>query len=439
MASARATAARILAALIRDQGSLTSHLESTREHAGFQLIQEYCYGCCRWFYLLQHFINALLSKPLKQKDSDLLGLLLLGIYQLREMRTPDHAAINETVAAADELGKPWARGLVNAVLRNYLRQREALETAAASSRLALISSHPDWLVSTLHHNWPQSAGSILENNNRRAPMTLRVNLARTSRKNAGSILKSAGMGFREGTVAASAIVLDRPHPVASLPGFTAGLVSIQDEGSQLAAPLLDLRPGHRVLDACSAPGGKLCHMLESEHSLSDVIALDMNADRLHRVEDNLQRLGLRADCRIANAAETNSWWDGRQFERILLDAPCSATGVIRRHPDIKLLRSPQSITELVQRQQRLLEALWPCLAADGLLLYATCSILPQENSEQMARFAGRHADAKIESMPGEWGVECAVGRQLLPVKQNGPDGFFYCLLRKQSSPATTDA
>ncbi len=429
MTSARATAAHILSALICDRGSLTSHLQNNRQHSEFQLIQEYCYGCCRWFHLLHFFINALLRKPLKQKDSDVLCLLLLGLYQIREMNIPDHAAINETVEITCEIGKPWARGLVNGVLRNYLRQQQALERRAASN-VVIATSHPKWLASMLHNSWPQQVDTLLKTNNGRAPMTLRVNLARTSRRAAAAKLKSASIGYQKGCLASSAIVLGQPQPAATVPGFDEGLVSVQDEASQLAVTLLDLKPGLRVLDACSAPGGKLCHILESEHSLAEVVAIDRSTERLGRLRQNLTRLGLTAQCQTADAAQTAIWWDGRPFDRILLDAPCSATGVIRRHPDIKLLRAAEDISKLQHQQQRLLKALWLCLAKDGLLLYSTCSVLAEENSTQIGTFLGDHGDAKIESMPVDWGVECMYGRQLLPLQQNGPDGFFYCLLRK---------
>ncbi|MCG8416292.1 MAG: 16S rRNA (cytosine(967)-C(5))-methyltransferase RsmB, partial [Pseudomonadales bacterium] len=282
----------------------------------------------------------------------------------------------------------------------------------------------------LQQQWPGELDALLSVNNQRPPMTLRVNLGRISRESYTDSLVEAGVQFSIGELAESAIVLEQPENIWELPGFEAGLVSVQDEASQLVAPLLDLKPRQRVLDACTAPGGKLCHILESEHSLTQVVALDVNASRLERVNENLGRLQLNAIVKQANSADLDKWWDGKPFDRILLDAPCSATGVIRRHPDIKLLRSDDAIVKLQQQQLQLLAGLWPCLAEGGLLLYTTCSILNQENSEVINHFLTGHEDAKYEGVTADWGVECSYGRQLLPLEQNGPDGFFYSLLRK---------
>ena len=261
-------------------------------------------------------------------------------------------------------------------------------------------------------------------------MTLRVNLSKSSRDEYLLMLADAGISATPGDLAKSAVYLEKPLPVESLPGFRQGRVSIQDEASQLVAGLLRLGPGMRVLDACAAPGGKTCHILESEHSLTDCVALDMNPERIAKIDENLKRLELKARLICGDAAATAQWWDNVGFDRILLDAPCSATGVIRRHPDIKLLRRRQDIPSLVNRQQALIESLWQCLEPGGLLLYTSCSILKQENEDLIGGFLESADNAKYEGIAADWGVECQYGRQLLPGAKNGPDGFFFSLLRK---------
>jgi len=431
MTNTRATAAGILAELMAESGSLSSHLARHNHSSDFQLLQEYCYGCCRWFYLLKFFLDSLLSKPLKKKDSDVLALLLVGIYQLREMRTPDHAAINETVAAVSELKKPWAKGLVNAVLRNFLRKQSELEARAKEGGDAVASAHPQWLADDLAHYWPAQHKVLLANNNLRPPMTLRVNTNRQSREDYLEQLEANGIKAMPGRFAETSIYLDQPHGVGSLPGFDAGSVSVQDEASQLVPALLQLQAEHRVLDACAAPGGKTCHILESEHSLTELVSLDRSPERLQRVRENLDRLQLDANIALGDATDPDAWWDGNPFDRILIDAPCSATGVIRRHPDIKLLRSKKSIAKLQQDQLAILGSIWRCLAPNGLLLYTTCSVLPEENNQVIDLFLQQQTDAKYEGVVADWGVECSYGRQLLPLEQQGPDGFFYSLLRKK--------
>jgi len=429
MSNTRAIAATILAQLLTGTGSLSTLLSPHRDHADFQLLQEICFGSCRWFHLLQANLTDFLSKPLKKKDQDIMALLIIGLYQIRFMRIPDHAALNETVNATAPLGKSWARGLVNAVLRSYLR-------AATADKLIekpdpwIVHSHPSWLVDTLAEAWPDQWQSVLAANNHRAPLTLRVNTQRIGRSEYLKRLEEAGINAKPGNLAPTAIVLDKPMDVFAIPGFGEGLVSVQDEASQLVIPHLDLRAGQRVLDACAAPGGKTCHILESEQALTSVLAIDESEQRLERVKENLDRLGLTATILAANAVQTNAWWDGEAFDRILLDAPCSGTGVIRRHPDIKILRKQSDLTKLVSQQMNLLNALWTCLRPGGLLMYTSCSILPQENSTLIANFLEQASDAKYEGIAADWGVECSNGRQLLPGAASGPDGFFYSLLRK---------
>ncbi|MDT8428014.1 MAG: 16S rRNA (cytosine(967)-C(5))-methyltransferase RsmB [Pseudomonadales bacterium] len=424
----RARAARLLSQLLSHQGSLASlaaEIDSIPERA---LLREMCFGTCRWYFQLAFFAQQLLQKPLKSKDQDIHALLLIGLYQLHFLRVPDYAVVNETVAACTALKKPWARALVNAVLRNFLRQQQQLVHAAEqqdSTRFA----HPPWLISQLRQAWPDCWQQILTANNQHPPMTLRSNRQHTSREAYLQALRAQGIDCQAGTLAATSIFLDEPLAVEQLPAFEVGAVSIQDEASQLIPELLLLQAGQRILDACAAPGGKTAAILEQEPGV-DLLALELEPKRLPRIEQNLSRLGLWADIRQADAGAPEQWWDGRGFDRILLDAPCSATGIIRRQPDIKILRRETDIPGLLAQQQRLLQKLWPCLNPGGLMLYSTCSILPAENSVLLQGFVAAHDDAKEEAIVAPWGVECGIGRQLLPT-EHGPDGFYFARLRKR--------
>ena len=429
--AARAQAALILDAVLKSKGSLTTQLSKHKERDDYPLLQEMCFGVCRWYFQLDAIIGQLLSKPLKTKDQDVKLLLLIGLYQIREMRLPDYAVINETVGAVKGLKKPWARGLTNAVLRNYQRRAAELDEYLASLPLAQQTAHPQWLADRIAADWPEQSQDLLANNNLRPPMTLRVNLARQSRDAYLQQLANAGIDAKAGLLSDSAIYLSAPCPVTSLPGFETGSVSVQDEASQLVPGVLDLQPGQRVLDACSAPGGKTCHILESESSLTEVVSIELEASRMPRLEENLQRLGLQATTVCADITETPFWWDGVEFDRILLDAPCSATGVIRRHPDIKVLRQLEDVETLVELQTQILHSLWPCLKSGGLFLYTTCSILRQENEANLAAFLNSTPDAKYGRITADWGVECNYGKQLLTGQQDGTDGFYFALLRKQ--------
>lgn len=428
MSAVRARAARILAEQLAGRGSLDGHLADAGTEG--PLLRELCSGVCRWHPQLRFILDGLLRAPLRARDRDLDALLLTGLHQLREMDIAEHAAVNETVAAARDLDKDWARPLVNGVLRSYLRRRGEFERRIADGPAAVRLAHPPWLAERVMRAWPGHGEAMLAAGNRRPPMTLRVNRRRGGRTEALERLRRAGVGARAGETAPSAILLERPRPVDELPGFAEGLLSVQDEAAQLAPGLLALEDGQRVLDACAAPGGKTGHLLESARIA--LTALDRSAGRLRMVRENLDRLGLEAELRAADAAAPAQWWDGAPFDRILLDAPCSATGVIRRHPDVKLLLAPAAVDRLRARQRRLLEALWPCLKPGGLLLYATCSVLPEENDEVVAAFADAARGAGREEIRAGWGVQCARGRQLLP--GGGPDGFYYSLLRKDRAP-----
>lgn len=426
----RAVAASAITQLLRQNGSLTSQLQDQRNRSDFPLLQEICFGTCRHFFSLEFILLRLLSKPLRNKDLDVKSMLLVGLYQLRHMSLPDYAVIDETVSAIGSMKKPWAKGLTNGVLRNYLREKDRLEKELCKAGPHVKLDQPLWLTERLKKDWPGYWEQILKGSSFRPPMTLRVNLSKIGRGEYLQLLEMAELSASTGPLANSAIYLHKPVAVDLLPGFHEGLVSVQDEASQLIPPLLQLKPDQRVLDACAAPGGKTCHILESEHSLTSMVSLDIAEPRLLKVKQNLSRLGLEAETVAADANKLDQWWDGEQFDRILLDAPCSATGVIRRHPDIKILRTPSNLSELGTTQLQLLESIWECLRPGGLLLYTTCSVLPAENQEIVAKFLESADNAKYEGIEADWGVECPHGRQLLPQAANGPDGFFFSLLRK---------
>lgn len=426
----RAVAARVINDVLQRQGSLASLLPPALDSLPSNnqpLLQQLCYGTCRYLPSLQALLHALLHKPLSHKDQDIQALLLVGLYQLQHSRIAEHAIISETVDAATQLGKPWAKSLINAVLRNFQRQPELLQQLQKQPPVRY--AHPQWIIDRLKGNWPEHWESILANNNLQAPMTLRVNLSKTSRENYLQSLQKAEIPARPGRYSAAAITLEQPIDVFKLPNFTDGWVSVQDEAAQLAGYLMDLQPGQIVLDACAAPGGKTCHLLEIEPQLASVIALDQSPERLQRVTENLQRLGFSANTLCADAC-TQDWWNGQPFDRILLDAPCSATGVIRRHPDIKYLRQNKDIGELAKLQERMLRNLWALLKPGGRLVYATCSVMANENEAVIKRFLKKHEDAQEISIAADWGIKRPAGRQLFP-QADSHDGFYYAVLNKQ--------
>ena len=391
--------------------------------------QELVYGSLRWHGRLATLLDQLLASPLKARDHDILCLLLIGLYQLSRLAIAPHAAVNETANAARAAKKPWAVGLINGVLRNYQRQTQELENRLdqrPESRLA----HPQWLLAQLRRDWPDDWQAIAIANNERAPMTLRVNLTRQSRAVYLNRLQEAHRAARKAPFTAAGVCLETPAAVARLPGFQDGDVSVQDAAAQFAAELLNIRPGMRILDACAAPGGKTAHILERGDNRITVVAVDIDMSRLTRAAENLERLGLNAKLVCADAGNPGRWWDGVQFDRILLDAPCSASGVIRRHPDIKVLRRAGDLEKLAAQQERLLERLWPLLAAGGILLYATCSVFRLENEQRVAGFLARHNDAFEDRITAGWGRVMQYGRQLLP-GENGMDGFYYACLVKR--------
>jgi 16S rRNA (cytosine967-C5)-methyltransferase len=393
------------------------------------LIQQLSYGCIRWQPLLQAVFEQLVNKPLRRRDRAVHALGLIGIEQIIHTRIPDHAAVSATVdAARGAISARWAPGFLNGILRTLLREKDALLHKAASMPAGRYA-HPDWLYRRIREAWPDDYERILLANNAPPPMTMRVALDRMTRADYLVKLASAGLAAEPHAIVPSALVLATACDVAELPGFPAGLVSVQDAGAQLAAPLLQLREGHRVLDACAAPGGKTGHLLETEPGLAELLAVDLEPHRLERVKGTLRRLGRSANTLVADVGKPEHWWNGQLFDRILLDVPCSATGVIRRHPDIKLLRREADFDQLSTRQRKILRQAWTMLAPGGLLLYATCSIMPEENAELVSAFLDHHDDATADCLAEDWGRECGPGRQILPGESN-MDGFFYARLRK---------
>ncbi|MFI8373594.1 16S rRNA (cytosine(967)-C(5))-methyltransferase RsmB [Pseudomonas helleri] len=427
----RLAAAKALTAVLNGKASLNSSLPLQLDKVEVRdrgLTQDLAFGTARWQPRLSALANKLLQKPFKAADADVEALLLVGLYQLLYTRIPAHAAIGETVGCADKLKKPWAKGLLNAVLRNAQRESEAL-LAELEHDPVVRTAHPRWLQKSLKAFWPQQWEAICAANNAHPPMILRVNRRHHSRNAYLQLLIEAGIEAQPCAFSQDGIVLAEACDVRNLPGFAEGWISVQDEAAQLAADLLDLAPGQRVLDACCAPGGKTCHILEVEPQLAGVVAVDLEAKRLVRVRENLERLGLSAELIAADGRDTATWWDGKPFQRILLDAPCSATGVIRRHPDIKLTRQPDDIPALAALQGELLDAMWPTLEVGGILLYATCSTLPTENTEVIEAFLARTPGARELDIAGEFGIKQPHGRQLL-AQEGGHDGFYYAKLIK---------
>jgi 16S rRNA (cytosine967-C5)-methyltransferase len=420
-ADVRAVAARLVARVLDERVAADELLPAAGLPARDQpLLAALVLGALRWHYRLEWQATRLLAKPLARQQTALAALLRVGLLQLQELRIPEHAAVSATVDAAALLGARGAKGLVNAVLRRFQRERAQLEQAAYDVPEARFA-HPRWLIDALRADHPREWEAILAANNAPPPMWLRVNALRTTRADYLLALAAAGIDARESPEIESAVLVAQPVGVESLPGFAAGQVSVQDLSAQRAAQLLAAEPGQRVLDACAAPGGKTGHILEMTGGRSEVWAVDRDAGRMRRVRENLERLGLSAKLVTGDAAAPDGWWDGQPFDRILIDAPCSATGVIRRHPDIKVLRRPADVDRAVALQARLLRALWPLLAPGGRLLYATCSVLARENEAQIAAFR-----AEVPSIDPPEGV---ASLQLKPEEAAG-DGFYYAVLRK---------
>ena len=436
----RAAAAEAVDAVVVSGRSLDTALKRAEARVAeddWPLLRLLTYGAIRFHWRLRAQLGVLLDRPLKRKDSVVESLLAIGIYQLTDTRVPDHAAVSMTVDATKVLRRPKFAALVNAVLRNFLRR--GLKDRQPDSDEERFN-HPDWMIAKLRDDWPDHWEDILAANNDRAPMWLRVNRQRADRDEFVELVADANPETLAGLD--DAIRLGSSMPVSSLPGFADGRASVQDGAAQLAAPWLlaglDIEPGTQILDACAAPGGKTAHLRELAPEAS-VTAIDIDPERVESLRENLARLGLDATLAAADASTPTDWWQGELFRAILLDAPCSASGVIRRHPDIKLVRRSSDIAALGRIQAQLLDALWPLLAPGGRLLYVTCSVFREENEAVIRDFMGRQSDANFSDLlPNNnirdlmYPMDC--GFQILPGRE-GLDGFYFAHLEKSWAPA----
>jgi 16S rRNA (cytosine967-C5)-methyltransferase len=440
--SPRQVAVKVITNILLQQGSLSTQLarhqlDVASEHT--PMLKELCFGVCRQFPRLNSIALHLLAHPFEEKDTDLYAVLLLGLYQLTYMNTPDHAAVNETVEACRILKKDWATKLMNAVLRRYQREADDI-VAILEAQPSVEFNMPKWLVKRFNKHWPEHLEAIIDASNTHPPMCIRINESLVSRETYKTQLSDLGIDSEEGEFSESALYLRNAVRVGELPGFDAGYVSVQDEAAQLSAHILSPKNGEKVLDACAAPGGKTGHLLEKANasglSSMELTALELESWRMEKIESNLARLGYFANVICADASDLKAWWDGEYFDKILLDVPCTATGVIRRNPDIKINRKPADIDELVIIQREIIKQVWTTLKQGGFLLYATCSLMPEENEQQIQHFLANQSDAKevalnslAPSLATEWGIPVSHGRQLFPTA-NGHDGFYYCLLQK---------
>jgi len=441
----RKVALNMLLAVLKDGQSL-SMLNHLSEHllprdAAFARVISF--GVLRFYQQLEAQLKPLMKKSLKAKDLDVQLVMLMALYQIQYMRVPDYAVVDGAVKYIRKSKKQWAASMVNAVLRNFIRQQEA----AAEDELAGVESksipqtdeakysHPQWMIDRIRADWPESWKDILLANNQQAPMTLRINQQKKSADEYSEILSGCDIGSAKLDDMPAALILDEARDVKQLPGFEEGWFSVQDAGAQLAAQILLPDAGDRILDACAAPGGKTAHMFELQPNIL-VTALDISESRLERVQENCQRLGFSPELIAADAIATEDWWNGELYDKILLDVPCSASGVIRRHPDIKHLRRDEDIDVLQQTQREILVKNWPLLKPGGKLLYATCSMLKAENEKQIEWFLDRYKDACLlevaplsETLSQVKSPAASLGIQLFPTKQTN-DGFYYALLQK---------
>jgi 16S rRNA (cytosine967-C5)-methyltransferase len=434
-AAALADAARVVSSVALDGRSTEDALRPYDDSPHRAAVRAIALGSLRW-YLRLIPIEQLLSHP-QGVANEVRALLLVTAHQIEYSRNAPQAAVHAAVDAARILQQGKASGLVNAVLRRFVAERGSL-LARGDQSLAGRTAHPAWLVKLLAQAWPEMLESILAANNEHPPLVLRVDLSRKSRAACVQDLMAAGIAAEPIDWAPAALRLERPTAVASLPGFREGWVSVQDAGAQLAAKLLEAGTGMRVLDACAAPGGKTGHLLEQTPDLAELVAVDVDAERVSRIQENLARLGRNAHVQVADIREPGTFWDGRPFDRILVDAPCSSTGVIRRHPDIKLLRRSTDIPSFATLQEQVLRSAFSMLAAGGRLLYCTCSLLPQENEEVVERFLALEPAARVAPLPPAASVapgarDKRIGIQLIPGSQAGTDGFYYACLEKTTA------
>ena len=447
LVSSRLQALWWLSSVIKDGRSvndvLSTKLKKSADLSDIPFAKQILFGSLRYFHQIKAILDQLLEKPLKQKDLDVYSILIIGVYQLRHLSVPDHAAISESVELAKKIKKPWAASLVNGILRNYLRQLEQIEQKLAKAKTFQFS-HPNWIINQLEADWPEQYQSIMEQNNLQAPMIIRVNQAKTGLENYIQKLESVGLKGVKHPVSPDALVLDNACDVNKLPGFETGLVSVQDAAAQLVVELLDLgeqadlnrqTSSLKVLDGCSAPGGKTTHILQRYPEVS-LTSVEMSEKRIQKIEQTLLRLGLDKQPKFkllcSDLLDLESWWDGELFDRILIDVPCSASGVIRRNPDIKLHRKKQDLANIVQLQAEILRSAWSILKPGGKLVYATCSIFKDENENQIKKFLSSY-DAKSyrlsEKIDQQMADHSQIGYQILPGELQ-MDGFYLCGLEK---------
>lgn len=435
--AARKAALSILLGVLKDGQSLSSlgHMSENLQPRDASFARMLSYGVLRFYFQLKSLLKPLMKKSLKAKDLDIELVLLLALYQILHSRVPDYAVVDAAVGEVRKSRKKWAASMVNAVLRNFIRQQESLLKQPRDEEAEY--SHPAWMIERLKLDWPQHWQQVLSGNNEQPPMSLRINVQKSTLQDYLLALQAEGIEAESVAAIPSALILKQACDVKSLPGYADGWFSVQDVGAQFAAQLLQPQPGDRVLDACAAPGGKTAHLFELQPSIT-ISALDISAERLQRVEENCSRLGFSPELIVADAAQPDSWWQGELYDRILLDVPCSASGVIRRHPDIKHLRRAEDIETLVQLQRDILQSCWPLLRPGGQMLYATCSLFRQENQLQIEWFLEQHSNALLQPV-AEWTAGYSSqknlnidshGIQLLPVEHIN-DGFYYALLEKK--------
>ncbi len=392
-------------------------------------LQEIAYGGVRYYSYFDGILSAMIDKPIRRKDRMVHFLLIAGMYQLRFMRTPEHAAVNQTVQALAASKQSWAKGLVNGVLRRFIREveKDSLDSIEAGLAAHQRVAFPEFLFSEIMQAWPEQADAIFSGSNERPPLTLRINQQKTTREDYLTLLQSKDIEAIKTADSESGVIVAKPRPVQDLPMFNEGWVSVQDESAQLCVTGMELSPGLRVLDGCAAPGGKTCAMLETEPTL-EMTAVDL-PERVESIEQNLSRLGLNATVRDMGLEEYSDWWDQRLWNRVLLDVPCSGSGVIRRHPDIRHRRQPGDLERFATQQLEMLETAWQMLETGGILQYVTCSILPQENDDVIEQFLRKTGNAKHRQCDWAGGHETRFGRQRLPATGSS-DGFYYCVLVK---------
>ncbi len=398
-------------------------------------LKEITFGGCRFYIYLERIVSALLQKPIKERDRIVHFLLVCALYQIEFMRVPDYAVVNESVDSLENTRQSWAKSLTNAVLRNFIRKKARIIQSIKqqhSQHEHIIQAFPQHLYDRIKRDWAKDYPAIISASNEKPPLTLRINQQLTSRSDVEAEFQKKGMDYRL-TDNDLGIILSNPIAVNQIPGFAQGLLSVQDESAQIIVEAMSLSPGQRLLDGCAAPGGKTCLMLESQADLAVLLAVDL-PDRISAIQHNLERLKLhqrnpQTTLIAADLLNPSAWWDGQQFDRILLDAPCSGSGIIRRHPDIKHRRRLSDIEKFADQQLAMLNSVWPLLKPGGKMLYVTCSIFRTENDDVIARFIQERADFELQCLNEKFGMASVFGRQRLPGVHSG-DGFYYCGLHK---------